>query len=94
MVRSILESVIALDPDNKTLYEANSKKLTERFIGLDTQYSKALKYCKNEEVIVSHDAYGYLANRYGFEIHAIAGLSTQDIPSAKILAQLKEEAEE
>jgi len=39
-------------------------------------------------LITSHDAFGYLAHDYGFEVHAISGLSTEGEPNAKHLAAL------
>jgi zinc transport system substrate-binding protein len=94
MVDRILEVVVTVDPVNKTTYQANAHKLKSRFAKLDKNFQTILSQCINNEVIVSHDAYGYLSRRYGFEIHPIIGLSTQDEPSAKILGELKEEANE
>lgn len=39
-------------------------------------------------LITSHDAFGYLARDYGFEVHAISGLSTEGEPNARHLAAL------
>lgn len=61
---------------------------------MDRKYAETLDVCQRNEVIVSHDAFRYIARRYGFTTHAIAGLSTMDEPSAKILTELKEEARE
>lgn len=94
MVTEILAALIAIDPANEDTYEANAQLLINKFDQLDQAFTARLTSCSNEEVIVSHDAFGYLARRYDFEVHAIAGVSTRDEPSAKILAELTEEAEE
>ena len=93
MVDAILAAIINIDPAHQDLYTANAQTLKDRFADLDKTVDTQLSQCRGAEVIVSHDAYGYLARRYGFEMHAISGLSTQDEPSAKILAELKDEAE-
>lgn len=94
MIDTILEALVGIDSVNKAIYQNNANNLKQRFTNLDTDYKSKLKQCEKQEFIVSHDAYGYLARRYGFTMHPITGFSPQDEPSAKILAQLKEEAEE
>ena len=38
--------------------------------------------------MVSHDAFGYLGERYDLDVHAIAGLSPDAEPSARRLGEL------
>ena len=38
--------------------------------------------------MVSHDAFGYLGDRYDLDVHAIAGLSPDAEPSARRLGEL------
>ena len=94
MTNEILDAVVKVDVANKDIYEANAKALNDRLAQLDKAYQSGLTKCKNEKMIISHDAYGYLAHRYGFEFHSIAGLSPKDEASAKILAELKQKAQE
>ena len=94
MVNEILASLVKIDPVNKALYQANAQALKGRFVQLDQAFQTGLGQCANEELIISHDAYGYIARRYDFKVHAIAGFSSEDEPSAQILAELKKEAEE
>ncbi|MGH1426346.1 MAG: metal ABC transporter substrate-binding protein [Arenicella sp.] len=94
MVDEILEAVVAIDSANKTFYQSNAQILKGKFAQLDKDFQSGLAQCGNKELIISHDAYGYLARRYNFEAHTITGFSPHDEPSAKILAELKEEAKE
>ncbi|MFT7507624.1 MAG: zinc transport system substrate-binding protein [Acidimicrobiales bacterium] len=94
VVANLTDEVVLLDPSNATVYRANAATLQSELATLDTEHKNTLAACELDEVITSHDAFGYLAERYEFEIHAIAGLSTQDTPSAITLAGLREEAEE
>lgn len=88
----ITEQLIAIDPENTASYQENLNTLKTKLQTLDTEYKTSLSNCKRE-ALVSHNAFGYLENRYNFELHPIAGLAPSDEPSAKILAELKEIAE-
>ncbi len=94
MVDEISEALISVDANNEATYRSNAIALKIRFAQLDHAYQQNLANCVNKKMIISHDAYGYLAKRYGFKFHSITGFSPQDEPSAKILAELKEEARE
>jgi len=94
MVDQIATAIVSIDSANKDVYQANAKLLKDRFAQLDQAFEKGLANCANKELIISHDAYSYLVRRYGFKAHTIAGFSPHDEPSAKILAELKKEAEE
>ena len=93
MAQNIGDAMAAADPANAAQYRARADELAQRFAQLDERYQAELQNCQVPEAIVAHDAYGYLADRYGLALHAISGLSTQDEPSAKILAELAQEAE-
>lgn len=83
-----------LDPNNAQTFQENLKLLKSKLENLDQKYKTQLVNCNNEEAIISHNAFGYLQDLYNFHLHPIAGISTTDEPSAKILAELKKEAEE
>lgn len=55
---------------------------------IDRLYKKRLSTCKHHEIIVSHNAFSYLASRYGFHVIALSGLSPDAMPSAKDLADI------
>jgi zinc transport system substrate-binding protein len=94
MVENIMAEIVAIDPANATKYAANAGVLKAELAALDTEFKTELANCELDEVITSHDAFAYLAERYEFEVHPISGLSTQDMPSITTMAELKEEAEE
>ncbi len=93
VVEKLAEQISAIDPENANQYQANADNLRSRMDNLHKDYTQRLSKCQLDQVITSHDAFQYVANRYGFEIHSIGGLSTQDTPSATVLAELKKEAE-
>jgi len=57
---------------------------------IDALYKKRLFTCKHDEIIVSHNAFAYLASRYGFHVTALTGFSPDAMPSAKDLASLSD----
>jgi len=93
-VVEITELLSTLDPQNASLYEQNAALLLTELETLDDQYTHRLQNCTYTEAIITHDSFGYLADRYNLEFHPIAGLSTQDTPSATLLADLRAEATE
>lgn len=93
-VLHLSEALTILDPENADFYTANADVLRAELTEIDAAYQTRLALCTYEEAIVSHDAFGYLAERYNISFHPIAGLSTQDTPSAVTLATLREEAAE
>lgn len=94
MADGISAKLAEIDPDGAQYYADNATALKEKLADLDAAYRSGLAQCSYKEVIVSHDAFERLADRYGFTTHAIAGISTEDEPSAATLAKLKAEAEE
>jgi zinc transport system substrate-binding protein len=56
--------------------------------GLDRDFRKGLAHCTRREIVASHDAFGYLARRYGLEQIPITGLEPEAEPSAKDLANV------
>lgn len=87
-VHKITESYIKTDPANTTYYQTNEKMLQERLELLSTKYQQGLQTCKNHDIITSHEAFAYLADRYHLHQVAIAGLSTEEEPTAQKLAEV------
>jgi len=92
MVAEITTALVATFPEAQATLETNAQTLNSELAALDTTYAERLATCTVAAAIISHDAAGYLARRYDLTFHAIAGLSTEDEPSAKLLAELAEEA--
>jgi zinc transport system substrate-binding protein len=84
-----------LDPDRYALIaERIGKALhaaapTTRFVAklsrVDREYRKGLARCTRHEIVTSHEAFGYLAQRYGLKQVAITGLSPEAEPTPRAL---------
>jgi len=77
-----------LDPDHASEYTANAKALDTKLAALDGEYKKGLAGCQQKTIVVSHNAFGYLAARYGLTQVAITGLTPEEEPSAARLAEV------
>ena len=86
--KRIKEGFIALDSKNKEEYENNYKELSGKLRKLDNDYSMALKDKKKDKILVSHAAFGYMADRYKFDQIPVAGISPEQEPSPKTIANI------
>ncbi len=90
----IAQELIALFPQNRELYEKNRDKYVAMLQKLDASYKKELSECKLDTIIVNHNAFSYLAQRYGFHTQALSGLSPESEPSGKNMIKLIEHVRE
>jgi zinc transport system substrate-binding protein len=65
--------------------ELDRKPEAERFAGrlraLDAEFRRGLADCERREIVASHAAFGYLAERYGLKQVAITGLAPEAEPT-------------
>lgn len=88
-VAKVIEARLAKDdPAHAADYAANLTSFLTRLAELDKQYRTGLAHCSLRDIVTSHSAFGYLAERYGFHQHGITGLSPDVEPSASSLAAL------
>ncbi len=78
----------AVDPPHAQTYLDNAAGAASQLSTLDGEMSSALATCASRDIVVSHDAFGYLALRYDLEQIPIAGLSPEQEPSPAQLAQI------
>ncbi len=82
------KEVSRADPEHAADFEAGNARLQADLRALDGEFRAGLKDCTTRTVVVSHDAFEYLGDRYDLEMHPIAGLSPDAEPSARHLAEL------
>ncbi|MFT4084693.1 MAG: metal ABC transporter substrate-binding protein [Nocardioides sp.] len=78
-----------IDPGHSATYERNAKAVRVRLQALNRQYRAGLADCARDTIVVSHNAFGYLA-KYGLYVEPIAGLSPDAEPTPADLARLQE----
>jgi zinc transport system substrate-binding protein len=84
----VLASLSAVAPDDSATFEANAEDYTAELAALDEEMEGALASCERDEIVTSHAAFFYLADRYGLTQLPIAGISPEAEPDADRLAQL------
>jgi zinc transport system substrate-binding protein len=63
-------------------------RLVARLVRLDTEFRQGLADCERHEIVTSHEAFAYLAQRYGLEQIPITGLSPEAEPQPADLARV------
>ncbi|SCE96801.1 metal ABC transporter substrate-binding protein [Micromonospora chokoriensis] len=84
----------AADPDHAADYTARAATLRADLTALDSEFKTGLATCQRREIVTSHAAFGYLADRYQLDQVGITGLSPDVEPSPQRLAHVIEEAKE
>ncbi|MEU8333110.1 metal ABC transporter substrate-binding protein [Micromonospora sp. NPDC048839] len=82
------------DADHAADYTARAAALRADLTALDGEFRHGLATCQRREIVTSHAAFGYLADRYQLDQVGITGLSPDVEPSPQRLAHVIEEAKE
>jgi zinc transport system substrate-binding protein len=65
--------------------ERSSKSFVRRLARLHADFHEGLRRCERREIVTSHDAFGYLADRYGLKEVPITGISPEAEPTPRAL---------
>ena len=84
----IMDAFVQADPDNKINYETNFQTYATAFDQLDKEYSDAITPLSDKNIVVAHEAYGYLCDRYGLSQIPIEGISADSEPDAARMADI------
>jgi zinc transport system substrate-binding protein len=68
--------------------ERAAARLVARLRALDGDYRDGLAHCARREIVTSHEAFAYLAQRYGLRQIAITGLSPEAEPAPRDLERV------
>ena len=88
----VRDGLVAANPAATSTFTANAATLVTDLKGLDGDFSKGLKSCQRQVFITSHEAFGYLAKRYGLEQVGIRGIEPDTEPSAARIAEVQKVA--
>ncbi len=79
-----------LSPGTSSSIAAASTAFDDSMTALDAEFGSGLASCASTDLVVSHEAFGYLADAYGLTQVGISGLSPEAEPSP---ARLREVAD-
>lgn len=88
----IRDALIDVDPARADAYRANAERYLSDLRALDQSYRDALAACAQREVIVAHDAFRHLTERYGLTLVPLAGLSPDAKARPRELAEVVQRA--
>ncbi|WP_323702477.1 metal ABC transporter solute-binding protein, Zn/Mn family [Mammaliicoccus sp. Dog046] len=88
--KSIKNKLISKDAKHKETYEQNYKKLIKDIDGIDHDLKQITAHPKRDNVFISHDSLGYLAQRYHFKQTSVTGMNNEEPSQKEILNIIKE----
>jgi zinc transport system substrate-binding protein len=93
-VNLITDALVKIDPAHKGEYNQNRDAYEKQLADLDQEYKTGLSMCKQHEIVTSHNAFNYMASQYGLTTLYILGLSPDEEPSPKAIADIATEAKQ
>ncbi len=90
----IKDALVKADETNKDYYEKNYEEYAKQLDELDQEYKDAVATFTKKEIIVSHQAFGYLCDAYGLKQTPIEGLTADAEPSPAKMAEIVKFAKE
>lgn len=85
----VLLALIDIDPAHASTYRSNFSRFEREIATLDAHFRELISdQCRLHTVIVSHNAFSYLAKRYAFEVRSIASINPEQEASAGDLAEM------
>ena len=87
-VKAISEALMERDKEGREVYARKRDAYIKELQGLNTAYKKGLGACRLKTVVTSHQAFAYMAKRYGFETISVSGISPEAEPSPRHLAEI------
>jgi zinc transport system substrate-binding protein len=88
MTQKLEEEFSKLSPANADLFHKNAAAYVAELQKLKSEYVQGLRECKNRVLVSNHDAFGYLAHANKLENVSVIGLSSDEQPSAKNIADI------
>lgn len=87
---NIYERIVELDPSNVSYYKTNYESAYADLVALDDEFKEATKNLSHKYLVVSHAAFGYLCDEYGFTQYYLSGLEPDSAPTAKTKERIVE----
>lgn len=88
-VETIRDELIKAYPDKTDIFTQNATAYLKELSDLDNEFHQSLDNATEKHFVTQHAAFGYLAHEYGLTQVPISGLSPDEEPSPKRIAELK-----
>ncbi len=89
-VERIRDALAEVDPANEEYYQANAAEYLDTLAELDQWIEEKIQEIPEEhrKLITYHDAFGYMAERYGLEVAGFLVVNPDREPSSREMAEL------
>lgn len=88
LAENVKQSLVEADPVHEDYYNERFELVKNQLIEMDLKYTEALENASQKNMVVSHQAFGYLARDYGLTQTAIMGLSPDAEPRAQDILKI------
>ncbi|MFE5294185.1 metal ABC transporter solute-binding protein, Zn/Mn family [Isoptericola sp. NPDC056618] len=85
---AVAASLGEADPEHAATYAENARALETSLKDLDGEFEAGLQECASRTLVTSHEAFGYLAERYDLQQVGIVGLDPEAEPSPARLREV------
>ena len=85
---AVADRLAEVDPAHTAAFTDGAAEVRAQLEALDAELREGLAGCAGTDLVTSHTAFGYLADRYGMEQVGISGLSPESEPSTRALAEV------
>ena len=89
IVETIADELAAMDPDNETMYTDNADAYQDRLDTVDEGFQEIAASAERDlAIFAGHDSFGYIEDRYDFEIHTPVGTSPDEVERESDIAEM------
>jgi zinc transport system substrate-binding protein len=90
VVKAVEERLVSADSANAEGYHLRAKTLLTQIGKLDTDFRTGLADCELKTFVTSHQAFAYLAKRYGLTMVGIAGFTPDAEPTPSRIKEVQD----
>lgn len=90
VVQAVTDKLVEVDAAHADGYKERAKTLLGEVNKLDADYKTGLESCKLKTFVTSHEAFAYLAKRYGLQMVGIAGFTPDAEPTPQRIREVQD----
>ncbi len=89
IVETIADELAVMDPDNETVYDDNADAYLDRLDAVDEGFRDIAATAERDlAIFAGHDSFGYVEDRYDFELHTPVGTSPDEVERESDIAEM------
>ncbi|GAA1509502.1 zinc ABC transporter substrate-binding protein [Kribbella lupini] len=90
VVQAVTDKLVEVDAAHADGYQERAKTLLGEVNKLDSDFKTGLESCKLKTFVTSHEAFAYLAKRYGLQMVGIAGFTPDAEPTPQRIREVQD----